>query len=414
MFKDTFNDSVTLYTLLNERRPNKDGLFPVRYRITYKRDKVFYKSGKYCSASDWELIIDETKKGSKKASVIELRKELQAGHDNIKENIKIVIENNNGVFSFERFNNITKKNITDTVNGAFKAKINNTKVEGKIGTSIFYNCALQSITKFKGGKEIIFSDITVKWLNDYQKYMLDNKSEFATIGMYCRAIRAIVNEARKAGIIKENDYPFGKGKYEIPTGESRKMALTLKQIGDLIATDVSETESKYRDLWFFSYLCNGINIGDLCRLKHSDIKNDVISFYRQKTINTSKHKVKIESVLLPQMKEIIERWNTGKNSDEYLFPFLRGIEDPTQIKKQIQNITRLINKHIKIIARRIGIDGISTYTARHSYATVLKRSGANIAYISESLGHTDIKTTSSYLDSFEKEEQIKNAKLLIP
>ncbi|MEI6695540.1 MAG: tyrosine-type recombinase/integrase [Bacteroidota bacterium] len=421
MFKDTFNDSVTLYTLLNERRPNKDNLFPIHYRITYNRDRQYYKSGKYCSFSDWVLIIDDTKKGSNKASIRELRKEIQLGHDTIKDNIKAVIENNKGAFSFDKFNNITKKNLSDTVNSAFTAKINNTKAEGKIGTSIYYGCALQSIINFKESikkpnerNEIIFADITIKWLNDYQKYMLGENKTYTTIGMYCRAIRAMVNEAKTNGIIKEIDYPFGKGKFEIPTGEGRKMALTLEQVGKLMTTDVSETESKYRDLWFFSYLCNGINIGDLCRLKHSDIKNEVISFYRQKTINTSNHKVKIEAVVLPQMKEIINRWNNGNNKSDYLFPFLTGKEDPTQTKKQVQNITRLINKHIKHIAERIGIDEISTYTARHSWATVLKRSGANIAFISEGLGHSDQKTTSTYLDSFEKTEQVKNANLLIP
>jgi len=55
---------------------------------------------------------------------------------------------------------------------------------------------------------------------------------------------------------------------------------------------------------------------------------------------------------------------------------------------------------------------LSTYSARHSFATVLKRSGANIAYISESLGHADQKTTENYLASFEKDERIKNAALL--
>ena len=60
----------------------------------------------------------------------------------------------------------------------------------------------------------------------------------------------------------------------------------------------------------------------------------------------------------------------------------------------------------------MNIDHISTYTVRHSYATVLKRSGANIAYISESLGHSELKTTQNYLASFEHEERGKNAKLL--
>ena len=67
---------------------------------------------------------------------------------------------------------------------------------------------------------------------------------------------------------------------------------------------------------------------------------------------------------------------------------------------------------MKIIGESLGIGKITTYTARHSFATVLKRSGANIAYISESLGHADLKTTESYLASFEKEERLKNADLL--
>lgn len=65
-----------------------------------------------------------------------------------------------------------------------------------------------------------------------------------------------------------------------------------------------------------------------------------------------------------------------------------------------------------MIGDALGISGISTYTARHLFASVLKRSGVNIAYISESLGRSDLKTTENYLASFKKEERIKNAKLL--
>jgi integrase len=409
MFTDSF-DNVYLKTTIDARKANKNGLYLVRFRITFDKKQFFYKSGIYCKKEDWKTILE----GKKTKETKELRERATSGHDAIKANIKAVIAIN-GVFSFDKFNNLIKKNTSDTLNAAFIAKINETKSDGKIGTSIYYNCALKSIEKF-AGNNILFSDITVKWLTNYEKHMIDNDATYTTVGMYCRALRTIINVAKENNIIKPNDYPFGakKGLYQIPTGEGRSMALTLQQIGELMKAEVSETENKYRDLWFFSYLCNGINIGDLCRLKHSDIENDIISFYRQKTINTSKHKVKIEAVLLPQMKEIIKRWNANKNQTDYVFPFLTGKEDPTQTKKQVQNITRLINKHIGRIAKRIDIESISTYTARHSFATVLKRSGANIAYISESLGHTDIKTTTSYLDSFEKAEQQKNANLLIP
>ena len=76
-------------------------------------------------------------------------------------------------------------------------------------------------------------------------------------------------------------------------------------------------------------------------------------------------------------------------------------------KLKTQYLTRAINKRMATIGAALGIGDISTYTARHSFATVLKRAGANIAYISESLGPTE-----NYLSSFEREERVKNAELL--
>jgi len=87
-------------------------------------------------------------------------------------------------------------------------------------------------------------------------------------------------------------------------------------------------------------------------------------------------------------------------------------ETPFKEKDVIKATTKLCNKRLKKIGAKLGIGKVSTYTARHSYATVLKRSGANIAYISESLGHNDLKTTENYLASFEKEERVKNASFL--
>jgi integrase len=163
----------------------------------------------------------------------------------------------------------------------------------------------------------------------------------------------------------------------------------------------------------FSYLCNGINVNDLLKLKFSNIDNDEIHFYRSKTLHTSKEKKEIDALLTPEMKQIIERWgNPDKSPNNYIFPFLVGYDTPMEQKKRIQDVTRRINKHLKIIGDKLEIASISTYTARHSYASVLKRSGANIAYISESLGHSNLKTTENYLASFEKEERIKNAAFL--
>ena len=244
--------------------------------------------------------------------------------------------------------------------------------------------------------------------------MVEDGKSYTTISIYIRCIRALFNDAKTIGVIKEAQYPFGRGKYEVPSGKGRKLALSLQQIKQIINfTDGFEATERYRDMWFFSYLCNGINVNDMLKLKYSNIDGDEIHFYRAKTLNTSKDKKEIEVLLTPEMKQIIDKWgNTDKSSNNYIFPFLTGEETPLQQKRTIQDVTHRINKRLKKIGEAIGISGLSTYTARHSFASVLKRSGVNIAYISESLGHSDLKTTENYLASFEKEERVKNAKFL--
>ena len=72
--------------------------------------------------------------------------------------------------------------------------------------------------------------------------------------------------------------------------------------------------------------------------------------------------------------------------------------------EQVGLFVRSVNDWMAKIRKKLSIEKkITTYVARHTFSTVLKRSGASTEYIQEALGHTDIKTTESYLDSFGKE-----------
>lgn len=69
---------------------------------------------------------------------------------------------------------------------------------------------------------------------------------------------------------------------------------------------------------------------------------------------------------------------------------------------------------LRILGKRLGVEtNITTYVARHSFASVLKKSGVNIALISEALGHSDLATTQIYLDSFDNEQVDKAMKNLL-
>lgn len=148
------------------------------------------------------------------------------------------------------------------------------------------------------------------------------------------------------------------------------------------------------------------------KLKYKNIHDGEICFVRQKTERTNKTIKEICVPITPEMEVIIKRWGNEPLLDNLIFPYLDGVDNPIKRKHLTKDLTRRINKRTKRIGQVLGIENITTYVARHSFATVLKRSGANISYISKSLEHSDLKTTEAYLASFEKEERQKNASLL--
>jgi integrase len=405
MFKYS-KDGVSVLTVQDTRKKKMSGFFPIKIQVVYNRVQRYYSTGMELSIEDWNILPN-----TKNTKLIAIRSDIKNSYDKVQSAVHKLVEDAN--FSFDALNSLLGKCVTDTLNAALANKINELFENNQIGSHIYYKDVLTSVEKF-AGKNIQITTITVDWLKRYEKYMLNLGRSYTTIGMYSRAIRCIINQARKAGIIKENQYPFGSGRYEIPTGEGRKLALTLHQIKAIVSyTNGSETTEKYRDMWFFSYLCNGINFADMLTLKYSNIRNGEICFLRAKTSRTSKVKKEICAIVTPEIQTIINRWGTKPQlPNNYIFPYLTGKETPMEEKTVIRNVTRLCNKRLKQIGKAVGIDGVSTYTARHSYATVLKRSGANISYISESLGHNDLKTTENYLASFEREEREKNARLL--
>lgn len=399
--------NVTIAVLLETRRKKLNGLFPVTYRVTNNRKQVRYKSGYDLTESEWEII--ET---TKLKALIKKRTLIISGLKEIEDAVeKLIVERG---FSFEMLHKRLSYGKSERIFKAFDIRAKELLEEGRVGSSYFFSTAATSFRKF-AKEELTFCEITPSLLTKYEKWMLENKRSFTTIGMYLRSIRVIMNDGITRGIISQAQYPFGKGLYEIPVGSGRKLALTIEQIGKLMSTKVnSETEERCRDLWFFSYLCNGANVYDILRLKYSDISEGEITWYRKKTERTSRRKEKIVAILLPEMKKIIKKWgNPERKQEQYIFPFLNNVNDPVQEKETVKNTTRLINKKMILLGKLLNLGTITTYTARHSYATVLKRSGANIAYISESLGHSDQRITESYLKSFEKNERRRNANKLL-
>ncbi len=127
------------------------------------------------------------------------------------------------------------------------------------------------------------------------------------------------------GLLSIEVYPFGKKKYEIPTGHNIKKALLMNDIGAIYnysAPEKSTTEMA-RDYWLFMYFCNGINMKDMCLLTYENIKGSILSFERAKTARTKR---KVEAIRVPlndEIKAIISKWaNKKEDISTFIFPVL--------------------------------------------------------------------------------------------
>lgn len=397
-------DGVTISSVLDRRTPNKENKFPIKIKVYHLKKPKYYSTGLTMSSDEWDSINESRTATSKK-----IRLSIEKSFALVKSNAEELIDK--GIFSFSTLNVRLGRASGDTLNSAMRAKIETLKENEQVGTMQFYVNTLTHLEKF-AGREISINSVSVEWLQRFEKY-LQRVNGVATIGMHFRNIRVIMNVAKRDGIIKESQYPFGRGRFEIKSGEGHKKGLTKGQIKAIFDYESdNEAMMRYKDLWIFIYLCNGINTADLLKLKYSNIIDGEICFVRQKTEKTSKSRKEIRVTITPEMQRIIDKYGNSPLRNNYIFPYLKGDESAIERQKITADVLKRINKRTNLIGKELNIGAVTTYVARHSFATVLKRSGASLSYIQESLGHSDMKTTESYLASFEKEERAKNTELL--
>ena len=302
-------------------------------------------------------------------------------------------------------NDENKKFELKTVSEFYQELIEEYRVNNKCGNRLIYKSSYNSLKVFTNDKlDIPFSAIDITWLNKYERWLRSKGNEETTMSLMFRTLRSTYNKAIKAKCARKSEYPFDEfkiNKFDVST-QKRAIAKTevLKFTKDVRPIGKRQYIQLSKDIFMFSYLCGGINFTDIANLtKANIIEGKRLHYIRQKTGKL------IKIGLSEEAMKIIERYAT--ESKGYLFPILNANLHKTPLQKQnrIHKILGKVNINLKLIAAQLGVEGnLTTYVARHSFASVLKKSGVNIALISEALGHSDIATTQIYLDSFENEQ----------
>ena len=411
-------------SILWRHSPNKAGLHPVKIKLTYSRKTKYYPiqfEGKniFLSPAQWEDITGKSVRKERKRLSDAIKDAEAKARDTIQ-----LITSNKRVFTFDRFE---KEYLLNTSSKGFinffRDYLAEMQREGRAGSYHTYNCALQAFLKFRNGHDIDPLDLTPAMLKDFESYLKREKpirtktgkrlfiqAGKTTISIYMRSLRAVYNYATgKLPHLREH-YPFtthqsDRTKYRIKSGSGSKgEALNIEQLQKFQGIETVPTSPEWRAklLWLFSFYCNGMNFSDMARLTYADIKKDSISYIRQKTKETEGKEEVIEIPLSNSIREIIiELGDRDKRPANYIFDILKKGLSPMEERKTINQKIKIVNKWLKRICEANELPPITTYWARHSYASLLKQSGRSVELIREMLGHSDIKTTESYLKRFD-------------
>ena len=291
-----------------------------------------------------------------------------------------------------------------TVCQFYQELIEQCKSNDKCGNRLIYKSSYNSLKVFtKNQLDIPFSVIDVLWLNKYEKWLRSKGNKETTMSLMFRTLRSAYNKAIKAKCARKSDYPFDEYKINKFDTKTQKRAIAKTEVLKFTKEVDNIGKRQYvqlsKDIFIFSYLCGGINFTDIANLTKANITNGRIHYIRQKTGKLIKLGISEEAM------QIIKKYES--ESKGYLFPILNANIHKTPLQKQnrIHKMLGKINKNLKLIAAQLNVDAnMTTYVARHSFASVLKKSGVSIALISEALGHSDLSTTQVYLDSFDNEQ----------
>ena len=298
-----------------------------------------------------------------------------------------------------------KKQKTITIEKYFMKLVSQLKEIGKLSSASKYYFCLSSLSKFKP-MNTPFTDIDFQFLKDYEVYLRKKGLANNSIATQFSCFKSTYNKALEEGVFTNEDSPFKKFTVGKLWTQTRKRAIHKEDVQKLKEFDLS-TLIKYptpylefaRDIFMFSYLTAGINFKDIATLRYCDLDNGRIYYSRHKT------QKKMNTILLPDALKILNKYiKKDAGAEDYIFPILdRNIHITEQQQAdRVQKVLKQVNRKLKVISKALNLKiNLTTYVARHTFATVLKRSGVDIGIISESLGHSDLKTTQIYLDSFE-------------
>lgn len=419
-------DGATVTAVLKTWQTLSNGEFPVVIRVTHNRKPKYIGTGQSSTKGRWNQDQNEIYGKNKETRAV------QKKFSDVRRDVIKCVEIH-GCFTFEKFMEIhTNKKSKKTMLDFWEDHLRYLRKVDRDGTADSYENAKKKFEEFSGKKKYTLDQITRQVFEEFRDYMLQKQSSNGT-GIYLRSMKAVYGEALKKDLVKpEKDPRMG---IKLKMEKTTKKALSSEQLYTLMNLDLSSKPHfvESRMLFLFSYYCQGMNFKDMCRLRiDQNLLTDRIVYNRGKT--TEDHFV---IKIRPAVREILDDMedlrnealkkkkilnDTAKNllfrvydrltESQFKKPELRKAVRNQRAKLMTEHLRKMVDMINEIYVKdekkplflEVERKLLTFYSARHTYATMLKKSNAPVSLISEALGHSDIRTTETYLDSFGNDE----------
>lgn len=399
---------------LDQRRKAKASLFPLVLRLTHNSETRLIPMNFSLSEDQWNPIKFEIKKTEY------AKRDTAFIHGKLALAKTLLFENDRKFSSMHinKVKEILENSILNEVNDSDEAlsqigpstylsifgKIISDRIleAGKYKTAAWYKDAVSSIIKFNKDKDIYLSEIDVTFVENYKAYCLKNGQSKNSISARLRALRALMNKAKKEGsaYLSKDHKPFED--ISIPNQKTPKRAIS-KEIINLIRTaDIKSDTMFWNDRNYFLFMFNlqGMNFIDLAKLQCKQISHGRLRYIRSKTNKP------FDVKLTKEAEDILSYYILNKSPEDFIFPIIKNgdIKDSVRISRTSEQALHVFNKHMKKLATELGIEEkITSYVIRHSWASAARKLGISTDIIGDGLGHNNYSTTEIYLQDFEND-----------
>lgn len=389
--------SLTSKIFLDPRYSKQDGTRAIKIRVTINRQSIEIPTGYTVNPKYWNVGKMEIKPNCPDyKNVTRLNRIIRDQRQNAEDKIISLQESGTlpSLTTKEIRNYLLEKTASDGLLSYAKEVQEELMKAKRFGNARVYRTLFRSINDFLSGKDIALKTVTFKWLKSYETWYLEKDNTINGLSVHMRTLRALVNRAISEGRLSKEAYPFEK--YVIRNEKTKKRAISEDAINRIKAYQPDSLQrERAKDFFLMSFYLMGASFVDLAYMRIHQIHDGRVEYKRKKTGQL--HSIKIT----PALQQILDKYTDGKLDNDFVLNVISADDEERQYQ-QVRDELRRYNKRIKEIAKECCITGdITSYAARHSFATIAKYKGVPTAVISQALGHEDSKTTEIYLADFD-------------